>query len=219
MVRSGRRPTRAKDAAEAPHTRPVDRQQIIRSTVGLFLERGYHATTMQDIAEEVGILKGSLYHHIRSKEEVLVEMLLASVGDVLDAVTEVVAPAAPAPERLRRVIKAETVAMARHQEEIAIWLSERRGMRDVLAEVDVKAKAVDQVILRVLREGAAAGDWAEEDVPVAYQAIRGMLTWFPAWFRPDGRIKLDEIAERFADYAEAIARAGRDPGAAPAPPH
>jgi len=185
--------------------RPVDRRQIIDSTVKLFLERGYHATTMQDIAEEVGILKGSLYHHIESKEEVLIEMLLGSVSDVLDAVTAVASEPGTAPERLRRVVKAETNAMARHLDEIAIWLTERRGMRQVLAAVDTKAKAVDEVILDILRDGAASGDWPEDSVLFAYQAIRGILTWFPTWYRPSGRLSLDEIAERFADYAEAIA--------------
>lgn len=181
----------------------VDRQKILNSAVRLFRERGYHATSMQDIADDVGILKGSLYHHIRSKEELLIEALVASVTDVLGVVTQVADSSMPPREKLRRMIEAELAAMARHQDEIMIWLAERRRMRGVLNDVADTARAADDVLSAILAEGAKAGAWPDDDLPVLYQAIRGMLVWFPSWYRP-GTDDVDHVARRFGDYAEAM---------------
>jgi AcrR family transcriptional regulator len=194
--------------AEATRNRgaktPVDRNQILRSALKLFYQNGYHATTMQDIANEVGVLKGSLYYHISTKEELLLDLLTTSIEDVLKAVAKASDEGGTALERLRRLVRAELMTMAEHQREIAVWQTERRRMQPLLRDIDVKARATDDLLRNVLLDGANAGEWPADNLDTAYQAIRGMIVWFTSWYRPDGKLGIERVAARFSDYAEAI---------------
>ena len=179
----------------------VDQSAIIRVAARLFRRNGYDSTTMQDIAEELGILKGSLYHHIDSKEQLLITILEASVTDVNKAVDEVARSALPARAKLRELIRIQLLTMIRHQDEILIWLSER-GRNPALDErIEPEARQADHKLRDVLEEGAAAGNWPITHLGLAYQAIRGMMAWVPAWYEPTGRQSADQIAEVFSDYA------------------
>jgi len=181
----------------------TDRRQILDSAIRLFRANGYHATSMQDIADDVGILKGSLYHHIRSKEELLVETLEASVDDLLSSVNAVLeAPLTPR-ERLRRTIAVQLEAMARHQSEILIWLTERRRAQNELATIEVRVREVDALLRQVVEQDAAAAAADTQDSRLLFEAIRGMLTSFPSWYRPK-RDDVGQIAETFADFAQAM---------------
>jgi AcrR family transcriptional regulator len=159
---------------------------------------------MQDIADEVGILKGSLYHHINSKEELLLMLLRASVDDVLQSVRTAARAGTNPREKLRNVIRAELAAMARHQDEILIWLMERDRMRDTLSDIGSRAHSVDQVLQRIIQEGINAGVWQKSKYPVSFYAIRGMITAFPAWYKATGPLSIETIADEFSKYIERI---------------
>lgn len=182
----------------------VTRDLILRECARLFREQGFHATTMQDIANRVGILKGSLYYHVRSKEEILVDLLVGSVSDVHRAVTEAVEGPHPARSKLRLLITAELVAMARHQDEIIVWLTERWRGDVALEKVEQLAHAVDEMLRATLGHGAETGEWGAAHLDLAYQAIRGIVAWFPMWYRPSGKDDVLTIADHFSSYAEAI---------------
>lgn len=182
----------------------VNRAKIVGVAARLFRQRGYHATSMQDIADELSVLKGSLYHHISSKEELLVEMLLESVSDVVDAVRVIAEGPGDARSRLRAIIRTEIEGMAKRPDELAVWLSERLRMGDVLTTVSEVADLGDRIVRDVVEQGIAAGEWAPRDPSVAFLAIRGMVAGFAFWYRSDGPLAAGEIADRFADFAERI---------------
>jgi TetR/AcrR family transcriptional regulator, cholesterol catabolism regulator len=185
-------------------TSVTDIEKILVTAARLFRESGYHGTSMQDIANEVGILKGSLYHHIESKEELLLILLRASVDDVL-ATMKAAEKAATGPrEKLRHVIRAELAAMAKHQDEILIWLAERGHMNKMLSEITRRANAADQVLRRIVQEGISAGIWREARYPIAFYAIRGIIISFPQWYKASGPLSVETIADQFGDYAERI---------------
>lgn len=206
----GSRPARSSSGGEtaagsrAGRNETVSREVIMRECARLFRERGFHATTMQDIGDQVGILKGSLYYHVESKDKILVDLLVGSVSDVHRATKAAVDETDGVRVKLRRLIGAELLSMSRHQDEIVIWLSERQREYAALKRVEELAREVDNMLRDILSEGAECGEWPEDHLRIAYQAIRGMIAWFPMWYRFDGPETVTSIATRFAGYAEAI---------------
>ena len=184
--------------------RTVDRALIVATALKLFRRQGFHATSMQDIAEEVGILKGSLYHHIESKDVLLFSVLEHYVSQVHERVHGVVKSQLPPRAKLRRVIITELEVMAEHQDAILIWSAERGRMKAELAEFEKRTQAVDKMLRGVVRVGIKSGVWGGTNDRAACQAILGMLAYFPIWYRPDGELSVSEIGEWFATYADRI---------------
>lgn len=180
---------------------PVDGEQITRAAARLFRRNGYDSTTMQDIASDLGILKGSLYHHITSKEDLLIDMLSRAVGAFIVAVREISASDDRPEAKLRKLIRAEILSMLVSQEEVLIWLAERGRHPAVSQTIDPQARQADKVLREVLELGASQGEWPATDISLAYLAIRGMITAVPTWYRPNGRYSPEEIAERVSDYS------------------
>src|SRR6266851_10000434 len=101
----------------------------IRSALRLFKEKGYHATSMRDIADEVGINKGSLYSYIRSKEDLLIPVFERAMGVLLEQMEQISADASLVPtERLRRAIHAHVTAVADNLDVLTVYLSEWRQL-------------------------------------------------------------------------------------------
>src|SRR5919204_4976264 len=88
-------------------------EQVYAEALRLFSEKGYHATSMQDIASAVGVYKGSLYHYIGSKEDLLVRVFERGMGALLAEVERIAADTASAPNtQLRRIVEAHVAAVA-----------------------------------------------------------------------------------------------------------
>ncbi len=178
-----------------------DRAAAIReAAVRLFSEQGYDATSIRDIAREVGLLPGSLYAHITSKEQLLLEIIEDGVEEFLSAATGADS-VGPAPQRLRQAIAAhlEVIASARDRTGVVFhqWRSltgedRRRVLR--------KRAAYEQHFVDVLDAGVLEGSFhAHLDTRFAVLVILGALNWAPEWFSPTGDRTADEIADRFSD--------------------
>lgn len=159
---------------------------------------------MQDISDELGLLKGSLYHHIRSKEELLIDVLSASVDDVHNRVLAAARQARTPREMLRAVVVAEVLAMADHLDEISIWLAERSRMPEALAGMAQKGREVDRVLVETIEQGQLAGEWNVPDRTLAFLAIRDMTASFATWFNETGELSAEAIAHVYARYAEHV---------------
>jgi TetR/AcrR family transcriptional regulator, cholesterol catabolism regulator len=89
-------------------------EEIIAAAAKVFQTKGYHAATVQDIADAVGILKGSLYHHVKSKEDLLYLIVKEPIARIYERMSEIVAGDLPAEEKLRSAIRAHLEAFDRH---------------------------------------------------------------------------------------------------------
>lgn len=208
MKRAKRKTSKSKSAA------PIDENAILAAAIKLFRSKGYHATSMQDIADEVGLLKGSLYHHIDSKESLMLAVLRRSVRDVSAAVETAVAGQATARMKLRAAIAAEIEAMAKHQDEILIWVSERGRLPSGFAKIEVEAKAVDDILFKIVQQGVKEKIWVNNSHSVVTRAVLGMIISFPAWYRAGGPLSAQEIAEQFYQLADRMLSTDMRAGAA-----
>lgn len=177
----------------------VDRAEEIRlEAVRLFSHQGYDATSMRDIAKAVGLLPGSLYAHIRSKEQLLLEIIEDGIDEFLAAAAEAVAEGGSAPDKLRRAVRAHMRVIATGHERTGIVFHQWRSLSgEDRVRVLGKRNAYEQQFVDVLEAGILEGTFKPElDSRFAVLVILGALNWAPEWFSPSGNRTADEVAER-----------------------
>ena len=183
------------------------REAIIAVAAKVFRTKGYHAATMQDIADAVGILKGSLYHHFESKEEVLYLIVKEPRARLYQTVGDIVADDLPAGQKLQRAILAHLEAFDAHYPHLFVYLREREEMKRRFR--GLSPKEYEHHWQQILREGVKSGEFrADLDVHVASYGVLGMLNWLYRWYDPRGRLSVREIAAQFSTMALAGLTAG-----------
>ncbi|MBI3949775.1 MAG: TetR/AcrR family transcriptional regulator [Acidobacteria bacterium] len=173
-------------------------EEILSVAAQLFYEQGYHATTIQDVADRVGMLKGSLYYYIRSKEDLLYTTLeqVIEKGDAYLA--SKLAQGKDPVEKLRLVTEAEIEYIIHNQVTVGLFLHEfhvlsARRRRKIIS----KMLEFEDRIVEVVKEGQAAGKFVDVDSRLAVYAILGMCNWIYRWYRDSRGINLDEVKSVF----------------------
>lgn len=185
----------------SPPSLKVNEQDILKAAARIFRERGYHGTSVQDIADAVGLKKGSLYYHITSKEDLLVQIVASAIDWLVAGFEAIYAQPLSPGEKLSRAIAQHVEAITERRDEVAVFLQERNA---IPAEHAVRYQAqrdrYDILFRQVIEEGIASGEFRAVDPRLATLAILGMLIWVKEWYRPDGRYTPEEIAAQFTQY-------------------
>jgi AcrR family transcriptional regulator len=176
---------------------------IISAAAKVFRSKGYHAATVRDIADEVGILKGSLYHHFDSKEELLYLVVKEPIAQMYRTMGEIASGEGTAADKLRRAIAAHLEAFDRHFPHLFVYLREREAVKRRFREmIGFSPKEYERYWQQILREGVESGEFrAGIDVQVASYGLLGMLNWLYKWYNPQGRLSASEVAEQFTSLA------------------
>jgi AcrR family transcriptional regulator len=177
--------------------------EIVAAAAKVFRTKGYHAATVRDIADEVGILKGSLYHHFESKEALLYLVVKEPIAQMYRTMGEIAAADAAATEKLRRAILAHLEAFDRHYPHLFVYLREREAVKRRFREqIGFSPKAYERLWQQILEEGVASGEFRRElDIRVASYGLLGMLNWSYKWYNPGGRLPVGEVAGEFTALA------------------
>jgi AcrR family transcriptional regulator len=178
------------------------RQQIDDAASALFRERGYAATSVRDIAQALNIQGPSLYAHVASKEDVLWSIVNRAADRFNREIAPVLAVAAnqgPA-DRLRAMIRAHVAVVTSSQKDAAVFLHEWRFLsRERREEMSMRRDAYEALFRQVLSDGVDAGQFAPVDVRLTAMSILSALNGIATWYRPDGPLSPEEIAEAHAD--------------------
>jgi AcrR family transcriptional regulator len=187
---------------DAPHTPTAfgKDEEIFSEAVRIFKQKGYHATSMRNIADAVGLQKGSLYHYISSKEELLFKIFERGTGALTRRLEEIIASADSPTEKLHRAIEAHLIQLCDQLDIFTVYLTEQRTLvgrhhTKVRAEGERHARLLEQII----QQGIASGDFRAVDSKMTAHAILGMCNWLYQWYSPSGRLTPQEIAEIFSD--------------------
>ena len=178
-------------------------EDIITAAAKVFQTKGYHAATVQDIADAVGILKGSLYHHVKSKEDLLYLIVKEPIARIYERMAEIAASDLPAGEKLRRAILAHLEAFDRHYPHLFVYLHEREEMKRRFREqFKLSPKQYERCWQQILREGVKSGEFRPDiDVPVVSYGLLGMVNWLYKWYDPRGRLGVREVAGQLSTLA------------------
>jgi AcrR family transcriptional regulator len=181
----------------------VTLDDIVSAAAKIFRTKGYHAATVRDIADEVGILKGSLYHHFASKEELLYLVVKEPIAQMYRTISEIAAADATAAEKLRRAISAHLEAFDRHYPHLFVYLRERESVKRRFREmIGFSPKEYERCWQQILREGIENGEFRPDlDIQVTSYGMLGMLNWSYKWYDPQGRLSVREVAEEFTTLA------------------
>jgi TetR/AcrR family transcriptional regulator, cholesterol catabolism regulator len=176
----------------------VRREEIISAAVKLWSEHGYNATSVADLCAVTGIGKGSIYHHISSKEEILFEIHNRFVDPMLEYARAAVADERPAAEALRSLSCEMLTIIARYRAHCEIFVREMKSLGpDRLKQVRQKRRQLETLVAQLIQRGIDSGEFKDEPVKDATMAFMGMHVHTYMWFRPRMDRSPEEISDRF----------------------
>ncbi|MBX6388730.1 MAG: TetR family transcriptional regulator [Frankia sp.] len=178
----------------------------------LFTRRGYEATTMADIGAAVGIRGPSLYKHVASKQDLLAEIMTATMEELLAAHRVAVASSDDPTERLRRAVEAHVRYHARHRLEAFVGNREIRSLVEPHRGRVLALRARYESCFReLISAGIAAGRFHVASARLASYALLDLGMGVAVWFREDGELSEDEVVWQYSEFALRLV------GARPAP--
>ena len=175
-------------------------EEIYRVIARLFACRGYHSTSMREIARELGMNQSSLYHYFRSKQDILFTLMNDAMDDVL-AILEEISSTDPLPEdRLNRVLAFYTQYYAGDQERLILLINEMNSLNEEYRSILMgKQRQYVQLIKSILEELASQDKIKQIDPAIATFAFFGMVHYTIKWYHKDGPVSLDQLANAFVE--------------------
>jgi AcrR family transcriptional regulator len=177
------------------------REVIADVAVRLFGEHGYTGTTMRDIAEAVGVLPGSLYAHIDSKETLLLEIVKDGIARFL-AIEQSLQGSGESPEaRLRKAIRAHVDVVAEDPQRSLVVFHQWRFLSEPnRASAVAMRRRYANAYVKIVEDGKAAGVFSPRlDTHIAVFGVLGALNWIPEWYSDKGASSPSEIADSMAE--------------------
>ncbi|MFG1925431.1 TetR/AcrR family transcriptional regulator [Cryptosporangium sp. NPDC048952] len=196
--------TAADPAPRRGRGRPgYDQAAVVRTAVELFNRKGYDATSIGDLAKELGVTKPAIYHHVTSKED----LLRLALDDALDELTAVVtgamsdAGSSSAYERLRGVVRRSVEVLVAHQPAVTLLLRVR-GNTPVEVEALSRRRWLDDRLAALVRAAAAEGA-LRDDIPpeLVSRLLFGMVNSLVEWYRPEGVFDASAVADAITALA------------------
>lgn len=178
----------------------MTRDDILDAAAQVFRKKGFHGASMSAIAEAVNLQKASLYHHVASKQEILLELLERALGLLTQQIAVIAFQAAPADQKLRQMIRAYLSALADNADLTAVLLFEHRSLDKKSHARHVPQRDKFEKLWRdTVDEGVAMGIFVCPDSGLAVRALMGVLNWTLTWYRPEGEKTIEKIADEYAD--------------------
>jgi TetR/AcrR family transcriptional regulator, cholesterol catabolism regulator len=177
------------------------REAIMDAAMHLFGKQGYSGTSMRDIASAVGVLPGSLYAHIASKEALLVDIVDDGIHRFLAAVRPHVESAVNPAEKLRAMVIAHVAVVADNPERSLVVFHQWRFLGDSNIQAAIgKRRDYEQAFISVIESGMKTGAFrANLNRRIAVLTILGSLNWTPEWLSPEGKLSPEVVGGMIAD--------------------
>jgi AcrR family transcriptional regulator len=177
--------------------------EILEQAMQLFAERGYEGTTLQDVADAVGLSRPNLYNYVRSKEELLVAMVEATSQEAANSLRALRERSDLDPtQKLQALVRALVLQRANNPAQFRTLDRSEQSLPADIAERHLDSRrAVLREITGVLDEGVVAGHFRPLDSRVTALSIIGMCNWVAWWFHPGGRDTTESVVEQLADMA------------------
>ncbi len=184
------------------------KERILEQAQRLFYERGFRGTSLEAIADAMGMTKPFVYGAYGKKIDILYDIAMRNVTMSLDAVTAGRASDGTPTQQLVEVARRLTGVCIEHREAVTVFFREETALdpEHMRCLNDMRGQ-IDQSLAELLEEGVRTKEFHIRDVRTAALAIGGMVSWVYSWYRPTGRLDAETIKEQMARYALRIAGA------------
>lgn len=177
------------------------KEEIFRAASVLFSKKGYHGTTIREIAEARGILSGSLYAHIDSKEDLLFQIVDEGANAFIHALEPIIEQQTDSIQKIRDGIAAHIRVITNHLNSAKVFLHDWTALReDRRAIIKTKRDYYEQMWTQLLEEGVEQGSIQASDIPFMRTLILSVVNWVYHWYNPAGAVSPEQIAERFSQF-------------------
>jgi AcrR family transcriptional regulator len=171
-----------------------DQESILRVAAEVFIQHGYDATSMGQLAEKLGITKSAIYHHVPSKEYLLQLALDRALGSLEEILVDPLAATGPAIDRLMYVLRS-SVGVLTDQLPFVTLLLRLRGNTELERAALERRRAFNHVIAELVDEARADGDIRSDiDPRTTTRLLFGMIGSVVDWYRPGGPVSADAVA-------------------------
>ena len=177
------------------------RQEILRTAARLFQQRGYDATSMNDVAAALKLSKGGLYHHFQGKDEILFHIMSHAMDITEEKVINAVRGISDPEERLRALIRLHLrVVLSERDREITVMLHENHPLPPPLRKrINARKKEyihfMERLIAEVQRIRQSKG--AAVSPRAAAFALLGMINWIYQWYKPEGTLAGEDLVQQY----------------------
>lgn len=206
--------------ARKPADQSVNRADIILAAADVLRRNGYEAATMKDIAAAVNLTAASLYHHFRNKDTLLLAVLEVGLEAIIGLIQPIALTERSSADKLRHMIKTHITAITRNTAIGAAMVFEIRALmhvkpppksasaEDRAAFEEFRARRdafftrrdeFERLFRDVVREGIERGEFRPVDAGICAKTLLGAHNWVGVWYRPDGRLRGEAIADMMAD--------------------
>jgi TetR/AcrR family transcriptional regulator, cholesterol catabolism regulator len=185
--------------AQAPRRR---QREIIEAATRVFHEKGYESTSIQDIADTVGILKGSLYYYITSKEDLLFEIIQGVHAEALQNIERTEATRGDALQKIRTFVHLHLTFNAENLVKMGVFFHDFRSLSgERRAEILDARDLYDRFLRELIRQGQESKIICPDiDPKVAAIMILGMMNWIYQWYHANGEWSVEHLANDYADF-------------------
>lgn len=177
-----------------------NKTDILNIAGDLFSQRGYHGTTMRELARSLDLRGASLYSHIASKEEVLWEIVHRAAGEFLaqaEAIPQDIAPE----EQLSRLIRGHLTVIANELPNATVFFQEWKFLEQPLrGKITALRDAYEEHFRRVIEEGTRQGVFHVSDTRLATLFVLSSLNWTYQWFHAEGELTMEQLADQYSTF-------------------
>lgn len=186
--------------SELPSPQASRRDELLELAAAMFAERGLKATTVRDIADSAGILSGSLYHHFKSKEQMVEEILRDFLDWLFEKYQQIITTESDPMERLKGLFMASFDAIEHRHAQVVIYQDEakRLGSLPQFGFVDERNREQRKMWIEILNEGVQQGVFRSDlDVDLVYRFIRD-TTWVSVrWYQTGGPLTAQQVGAQY----------------------
>lgn len=183
----------------------LKRTRILAAAADLFYENGYENTTLDAVAERLGVSKPFIYAHFSSKSELLADICSRGIAASLEALDQALSMEATPAGKLEALGRGFVTAVLESQIHIAIFSREEKNLPpEDFERINEMRRDFDRKLTALLRQGVEQGEFTLSDPHIAALGIGGMVSWAYVWYRKDGRLSIPEVADELTRIIFAI---------------
>lgn len=177
------------------------REDVVRAAGRLFASRGFHGTSMRDLGEELGLLGSSLYSHVDSKEQLLVEVIQRGAEQFQELADRVSGSAASPEEKVADLVRGHVGIITSNRDQSATFLNEARFLpqQERTAIVAMRDR-YEATVREIIADAVAAGPFRDQDPALATIMVLSVLNALTRWYRPGGRRSAEDIADAMVGF-------------------